>query len=102
MNTRISDLELAFNLAEIVDTVTLKLWSPEGVESKIKADGTPVTSADGDAEIAIRQALVTARPDDGFLGEEIGSRPSRNGLRWIVDGIDGTNGYVSGYQIGER
>jgi histidinol-phosphatase len=66
------------------------------VESKIKADGTPVTSADGDAEIAIRQALVTARPDDGFLGEEIGSKPSRNGRRWIVDGIDGTNGYVSG------
>ncbi|MFM8722469.1 MAG: inositol monophosphatase family protein [Acidimicrobiaceae bacterium] len=49
------------------------------MQSKIKADGTHVTTADGDAEIAIRQALGTARPDDGFIGEEIGSRPSRNG-----------------------
>ena len=66
------------------------------MRSKIKADGTHVTTADGDAEIAIRQALRTARPDDGFIGEEIGSRPSRFGRRRIVDGIDGTNGYVSG------
>ena len=96
MNDRIADLDLAFDLVNIADRVTLKLWSPQGVQSKIKADGTHVTTADGDAEIAIRQALGTARPDDGFIGEEIGSRPSQNGRRWIVDGIDGTNGYVSG------
>ena len=88
MNPRISELDLAFDLADIADRVTLKLWSPQGVQSKIKADGTPVTTADGVAEIAIRQALETARPDDGFLGEEIVSSPSRNGRRCIVDGID--------------
>ena len=76
MNLKISDLDLAFDLADIADGVTLKLWSPQGVQSKIKADGTHVTTADGDADIAIRQALETARSDDGFLGEEIGSRPS--------------------------
>jgi len=96
MNLKISDLDLAFDLADIADRVTLKLWSPRGVQSKIKADGTHVTTADGDDKIVIRQALGTARPDDGFIGEEIGSRPSRNGRRWIVDGIDGTNGYISG------
>ena len=46
MNPRISDLDLAFELAEIADRVTLKLWSPQGVQSKIKADGTQVTTAD--------------------------------------------------------
>ena len=66
------------------------------MQSKTKADGTHLTTADGDDKIVIRQALGTARPDDGFIGEEIGSRPSRNGRRWIVDGIDGTNGYISG------
>ncbi len=96
MNNRISDLELAFNLANIADTVTLKLWSPEGVESKIKADGTPVTSADGDTENEILKALTVTHSDDGFLSEEIGSRPSQNGRRWIVDGIDGTGGFVAG------
>ena len=98
MNKGISDLELAFDLADIADKVTLKLWNPQGVESKIKVDGTPVTSADGDAEDAVLKALGIAHPDDGFLGEEIGSIPSRNGRRWIVDGIDGTNGFVAGYQ----
>ena len=78
MKSDMSDLDLAFKLADISDKVTLKLWSPQGVESKIKADGTPVTSADGDAEDAVRRALSAAHPDDGFLGEEIGSIPSRN------------------------
>ena len=96
MNGRTADLDLAFDLADIADRVTLKLWSPQGVQSKIKADGTQVTTADGDAEIATRQALGAARPDDGFLGEEIGSKPSRNGRQWIVDGIDGTSGFVAG------
>ena len=96
MNNRISDLELALNLADIADTVTLNLWSPHGVESKIKADGTPVSSADGDAEDASLRALTATHSDDGFLGEEIGSRPSRSVRRWIVDGIDATSGFVAG------
>jgi fructose-1,6-bisphosphatase/inositol monophosphatase family enzyme len=66
------------------------------VAYKTKADGTVVTSADSDAEDAVLKALGTTRPDDGFLGEEIGSRPSRFGSRWIVDGIDGTSGFVTG------
>jgi len=96
MKSGISDLELAFILADIADNVTLKFWSPHGVAYKTKADGTVVTSADSDAEDAVLKALGTTRPDDGFLGEEIGSRPSRFGRRWIVDGIDGTNGFVTG------
>ena len=34
---------------------------PQGVESKIKADGTPVTSADGDAEDAVRSSQFAER-----------------------------------------
>jgi len=96
MNSGIPDLELAFIFADIADSVTLKFWSPHGVAYKTKADGTLVTSADSEAEDAVLKALESTRPDDGFLGEEIGSRPSRYGRRWIVDGIDGTNGFVTG------
>ncbi len=69
---------------------------PNGADFTFKPDGTLVTSADGDAENAILKALTATHSDDGFLGEEIGSISSRNGRRWIVDGIDGTNGFVAG------
>jgi histidinol-phosphatase len=96
MESRISDLSLAFILADIADNVTLKFWSPHGVPSKTKADGTLVTLADSETEDAVLKVLETTRPDDGFLGEEIGSRTTRYDRRWIVDGIDGTNGFVAG------
>jgi fructose-1,6-bisphosphatase/inositol monophosphatase family enzyme len=77
MESRISDLSLAFILADIADNVTLKFWSPHGVTSKTKADGTLATLADSETEDAVLKVLETTRPDEGFLGEEIGSRPSR-------------------------
>ena len=67
MDSLVSDLALAFMLADVADTVTLKLWSPHGVASKTKADGTPVTTADGEAEDAILRAVGAVHPDDGFL-----------------------------------
>ena len=59
MKSGISDLELAFILADIADNVTLKFWSPHGVAYKTKADGPVVTSADSEAEDAVLKALRT-------------------------------------------
>ena len=36
------------------------------------------------------------RPDDGFLGEEGGSRTSASGITWVVDPIDGTVNFLYG------
>jgi len=96
LDSEVSNLSLAFALADVADLETLKLWSPIGVASKTKPDGTPVTSADVDAELSMLNLLAQVSKDDGLLGEEIGSRPSRNGRRWIIDGIDGTSGYIAG------
>lgn len=71
-------------------------WTPAGVGSKLKADGTPVTVADRAAETAVFEELRNARPGDGLLGEEIGEHPSSTGRRWIIDGIDWTRSYASG------
>jgi len=85
MYSGVSDLELAFILADIADNMTLKSWSPHIMAYKTQVDGTHVTSADSDAEGAVLIALGTARPDDGFLGQEIGSRPNRFGRQCIVN-----------------
>ena len=68
MDSLVSDLALAFMLADVADTVTLKLWGPHGAASKTKADGTPITTADGEAEDAILSVVLAVHPDDGFLG----------------------------------
>lgn len=55
-----------------------------------------VTVADRAAEELIRTTLLTARPDDAFMGEEGGSSGGASGVRWIVDPIDGTVNYLYG------
>jgi histidinol-phosphatase len=60
-----------------------------------KADQTPVTQADQEAEAAIVDCLRPAFPDVGFLGEEFGAQGSQS-RRWIVDPIDGTKNFVRG------
>jgi histidinol-phosphatase len=64
-----------------------------GFEVTIKADQTPVTQADREAEQAIRAILSRATPGFGFLGEEFGQEGSTS-HRWIIDPIDGTKNFV--------
>ncbi|MGL5826870.1 MAG: inositol monophosphatase family protein [Nocardioides sp.] len=56
-----------------------------------------VTEVDRACELLIRERLLNARPGDGFLGEEGGSTISSSGVRWVVDPIDGTVNFVSGF-----
>jgi myo-inositol-1(or 4)-monophosphatase len=53
-----------------------------------------VTEMDRAAEALIVQLLLTARPDDGFLGEEGTDVAGSSGVRWVVDPLDGTTNYL--------
>jgi histidinol-phosphatase len=64
-----------------------------------KADESPVTIADREAETLLRKTLSAAFPGDGFLGEEHGAEPSTTGYRWIIDPIDGTRNFIRGIPI---
>ena len=71
-----------------------------GRELNVATKATPtdvVTDVDRDAERAIVDAILAARPDDGVLAEEATRREGRSGVRWIVDPLDGTTNYVYGY-----
>ena len=69
-----------------------------GVSVETKADATPVTVADREAEIAIKQVLRAAFPDHAFYGEEFGREGSGDFL-WLIDPIDGTKAFVRGYPM---
>lgn len=64
-----------------------------------KADGSPVTIADRNAEQAARAWVERNFPGDGILGEELGiTRPDAR-RRWILDPIDGTKTFIRGVPL---
>ena len=64
-----------------------------GFEVSLKADRSPVTEADREAERAIVAVLRARCPDYGTLGEELGAGgPAER--RFIIDPIDGTRNFV--------
>jgi len=64
---------------------------------ELKADNTPVTVADKEAEQAIKQVISAAFPEHGFLGEESGSERLDSDYIWLIDPIDGTKSFVREY-----
>jgi histidinol-phosphatase len=64
-----------------------------GFSVEAKADDSPVTEADREAEQAIRDVILAAFPDHQVSGEELGSQ-GQGELGWLVDPIDGTISFV--------
>jgi inositol-phosphate phosphatase / L-galactose 1-phosphate phosphatase / histidinol-phosphatase len=64
-----------------------------------KADASPVTAADREAEQAIRSILADTRPDDGIIGEEFGNTNTDAEFVWVIDPIDGTKSFITGRPI---
>jgi len=66
-----------------------------------KADDSPVTVADRQAEQLIRNRIEGRYPDHAIVGEEYGGRDRAAGHshRWIVDPIDGTRSFVRGVPL---
>jgi histidinol phosphatase-like enzyme (inositol monophosphatase family) len=61
-----------------------------------KADASPVTIADRNAELAMRAVLNDRCPSHGILGEEYGLERADAALRWVLDPIDGTRAFITG------
>ncbi len=91
------DLELALELAEAADAISLPRFRT-GLAVETKPDLTPVTEADRMVESELRRRLGERRPDDAILGEEEGVS-GRGARRWIVDPIDGTRNYARGVPV---
>lgn len=68
----------------------------KSLEVTIKADNTPVTQADREAESIIRKMIETRFPDHGIVGEEYGAHQENADLIWVIDPIDGTNTFTAG------
>jgi histidinol-phosphatase len=90
------DLDLALELADAADALTMAAFTGEAIAFEDKDDGTPVTAHDRLVEEKLRAVLAARRPADGFLGEETGASSATENRRWILDPIDGTVSFARG------
>lgn len=94
-----NDLELALQLADAADSITIDRFEAENLVVESKPDLTPVSDADVACERRLRELLADARPDDEILGEEFGGDAVFSGRQWVIDPIDGTKNFVRGVPV---
>jgi histidinol-phosphatase len=91
-------LDFAQELAWQAGKITLSYFGTN-VVPELKADQTPVTVADREAEQRLRASIEACFPEHGILGEEFGETNPGARYRWILDPIDGTKSFVQGVPL---
>lgn len=88
-------LALAHAMADAA-AETIRPWFRKRIEVDAKADASPVTIADRDAETIMRGMIEDAFPEHGIRGEEFGACRTDAEWIWVLDPIDGTKSFLSG------
>ena len=63
-----------------------------------KMDKSPVTIADKNTELKIRELIRKKFPNHGILGEEFSDENINSEFMWVVDPIDGTRSFIAGHK----
>lgn len=94
-----ADLYLSFaeELVDAVKPVVLSYFRTP-LDVVLKSDESPVTVADRTIERHLREMIEARFPEHGIFGEEMGVKPG-NGLTWIIDPIDGTKSFITGFPL---
>src|SRR5207237_6687060 len=92
-------LDLAISAGKEAGRLTLRYFQQGNFEVERKSDASPVTIADRSAEQLLRERIAAGLPQDGILGEELGTTGGSSGFNWILDPIDGTKSFISGVPL---
>ncbi len=92
------DIDLAHRLADAAGAA-IRPWFRRLDAVELKADQSPVTVADREAEACMRRLLDAEAPGDGVVGEEYGTKEGVTGRQWVLDPIDGTHSFTAGRAI---
>lgn len=91
--------EALADIAEDAARVILPYWR-SGVVAETKADDSPVTQADREAEALILERLAALYPEVQAVAEEAvaanGAPKTLGEWFWLIDPLDGTRGFVEG------
>jgi inositol-phosphate phosphatase / L-galactose 1-phosphate phosphatase / histidinol-phosphatase len=94
----VAPLALADALADAAGAVIRRYFRSKIVVDD-KADASPVTIADREAEAAMRRLIEARFPAHGILGEEYGEARIGADWIWVLDPIDGTKSFISGVPL---
>jgi histidinol phosphatase-like enzyme (inositol monophosphatase family) len=91
-------MQLAIAAALAPRSRILASFRAADLRAEPKADGSPVTAADRDAERIVRETIRASKEfaAHAILGEEGGLESSASPYRWIIDPIDGTRAFTRG------
>jgi histidinol-phosphatase len=93
-------LEFATQTAYEAGRLTLSYFGTNEARPEFKADDTPVTVADREAEKLIRERIGARYPKHAVMGEEYGEAEGADpNHSWVVDPIDGTKSFVRGVPL---
>jgi histidinol phosphatase-like enzyme (inositol monophosphatase family) len=92
-------LEVAVRIAQEAGDVTLRYFRSFDLAVERKADMSPVTVADKEAEKLLRSRIADRFPHDGIVGEEFGTQSGTTNFQWVFDPIDGTKSFIHGVPL---
>ena len=94
------DLEIALEASKKAGDIIMKYYKHD-YEINEKGYHNPVTTADKEADSFLKNTLLNARPDYGWLSEETIDSTSRLSKErvWIVDPLDGTKDLLKVFSI---
>ncbi|MFT6912913.1 MAG: myo-inositol-1(or 4)-monophosphatase [Paracoccaceae bacterium] len=92
------DLALLIDAAQAAARIATPFWKSDHQVWQKADDAGPVTEADLAVDAMLRETLMAARPDYGWLSEETQDTPERLGRSrvFVVDPIDGTRAFTAG------
>ena len=93
-------LDIAINTAQQAGKEVMSYYRGGNFTAEMKADDSPVTSADLASNDIIMDRLKSLTPDIPIISEEVGALPlsQRNNWQryWLLDPIDGTGEFIIG------
>jgi histidinol-phosphatase len=92
-------LAAALQLVHEAGELTLEYFQQDQLAVDRKADDSPVTQADRNAEQLLRRGIERLFPHDAVIGEEFGEQSGTSGYTWILDPIDGTKSFIGGVPL---
>ena len=89
--------DFSIHLADESEKI-IKKYFRTSLDVDSKEDQSPVTIADKEVELKIREIIKTHYPEHGILGEEFDQTNIESEYIWVIDPIDGTRSFIAGHK----